>query len=486
MNHKADPPTEACELPKPLTPKKFELVILGGGSAAFAAALKATELGFEVAVCEEGVIGGTCLNRGCIPSKSLLKASEVFYYSHIQPFRGVVIPKGRVNFKEVIEQKDELVHSLRQEKYLNTLIANKKIHYFKGKAAFISRDEVKVNDQILIGDKFIIATGAAPQVIPFKGIKEIDFLNSITALDLKELPASMIIIGGRFVAVEMAQIFAHFGVEVTILQRNPRIIPEEEEDISDALRRYLEEEGINIHTGVKIIELYNRGGKKAVKAQINGSVKEFEAESVLMATGISPNTKDLSLKVIGVDIDEKGFVKTDEYMRTSNQRVFAAGDVAGRMPLVTVAAMEGSIAAHNALTVSDLRKADYSIVPHAIFTQPNVSSVGLTEKYAKEKGFKVISRALDMRYVPKARANWDTRGLIKIVAEEESGRILGVHILANEASEVIHQAVLLIKNGITIRDAIEKTDVYPTLSEMVKLCAQSFYKDVGKLTCCAE
>lgn len=466
--------------------ERYDLVILGGGSAAFAAALKATELGAEVAVCEEYVIGGTCLNRGCIPSKSLLKASEVFYYSEHQPFRGIEIAKGKVDFAKIIEQKDELVHSLRQEKYLNILTDNKKIHYFKGKATFISSSEVRVEDQTLTGDKFIVATGASPQIIPFKGIEKIDFLNSTTALDLKELPASMIIVGGRYVAVEMAQIFAHFGTEVAILQRSSRIIPDEEEEISDGLKRYLEEEGIKIHTGVKIIEVYEKDGLKIIKAEADGSISEFKAQALLMATGIAPNTKGLNLAAPGININEKGFVQTDDYLRTSNPHVFAAGDVAGKLPLVTVAAAEGSIAAQNALGNGGLKKVDYSVIPHAIFTQPNVAGVGLTEKAAKDKGFKVRARTLELRHVPKARTIWDTRGLIKIIAEEGSGRIRGVHILAPEAAEAIHQAVLIIKNNMTLKEVIGKIDVYPTLSEMVKLCAQSFYKEVQKLSCCAE
>lgn len=466
--------------------ESFGIVILGGGSAAFAAALKATESGVDVAICEEHVIGGTCLNRGCIPSKSLLKASEVFYYSVRQPFQGIEIPKGKVDLAGLIEQKDELVHSLRQEKYLNILSSNKKIHYFKGTASFISENEVKIGDQILLGERFIIATGAAPQIIPFKGIENVDFLNSTTALDLKELPSSMVIIGGRFVAVEMAQIFAHFGTKVTILQRSERIIPDEEEEISDGLKRYLEEEGIKVITGVKILELYKRGGRQVVRVEVNGGLSEFEGDRLLMATGITPNTKALNLETAGVKVDGHGFIETDDYMRTSNPDIFAAGDVAGKMPLVTVAAAEGSVAAQNALNTGSPKGIDYSVIPHAIFTQPNVAGVGLTERDAAARGFSVISRTLDLRHVPKARAIWDTRGLIKIVAEEATGTILGVHILAPEAAEVIHQAVLLVKNKMTLKDAAEKIDVYPTLSEMVKLCAQSFYKDIEKLSCCAD
>lgn len=466
--------------------ERYDLVILGGGSAAFAAAIKATELGAEAAICEEWVIGGTCLNRGCIPSKNLLKASEVFFYSHHQPFKGIEIPKGDVDFAKVMEQKDELVMELREEKYLNILRENKKIHYYEGSASFLSDKEVRVGNRILQGEKFIIATGASPQVIPFKGIEDVDFLNSTTALDMKEIPSSMIILGGRFVAVEMAQIYAHFGTKVIILQRSPRIVPEEEEEISDALKRYLEEEGIEVHVGTKVLELYPSGDKKVVRTEVGGKAREFRGETLLMATGISPNTPALNLKSAGVDVDERGFVKTDETMKTSNPKIYAAGDVVGRVPLVTVAAMEGAIAAENALEGGKSRKVDYAMIPRAIFTHPNVASIGMTEREAREKGLNVISRILEMRHVPKARAIRDTRGLVKMIVEEETERVVGIHILAPEAAEVIHQGVLIIKNGMTIKDVIDKIDVYPTLSEMVKLCAQSFYKDIKGLSCCAE
>jgi mercuric reductase len=466
--------------------ERYDIVILGGGSAGFAAALKASELGAEVAICEEWVIGGTCLNRGCIPSKNLLKASEVLYYAHHQAFRGIEIPKGKINLAEVIKQKDELVQELRQEKYLNILRDNRKIHYFEGKASFLSRDEVSVGGHLLKGEKFIIATGARPQVIPFHGIEKIDYLNSTTALNLKVLPASMIILGGRFVAVEMAQIFSHFGTKVIILQRSPRIIPEEEEEISDGLRRYMEEEGIGIHTGVKVIELFQRDYLKYVKVEVGGEVKEFKGETILIAAGNTPNTDSLHLGVAGVEMDERGFIKTDECMRTSNPKIFAAGDVVGVIQLVTVAAHEGSISAQNAIDGNCSKKVDYIGIPHAIFTHPNVASVGLSERQATERGIRIMTRTLDMSSVPKARAIRDERGIIKIIAEEGTGTILGIHILSPDAAEIIHQGVLLVRNRMTVRDAIDKIDVYPTLSEMIKLCSQSFYKDVGKLSCCAE
>ena len=465
--------------------QEFDIVIIGGGSAAFAAALKATEVGAKVAICEEWIIGGTCLNRGCIPSKHLLKVAETYYLPRHNPFKGIEILQGQLHMPTIIEEKDKLLEELREEKYINILKENKDISYFQGTASFVSDKEIQIGNEILRAERFIIATGARPQIVSFPGINEVDYLTSTSALDLKELPESMIIIGGRFVAVEMAQIFSRFGVHVTILQRSNRIIPAEEEEISTRLRTYLEEEGIEILTGVKIERISRNGIHKVIHAEIEGAKREFKADKLLMATGITPNTEKLNLQKAGVRTDEKGFVITDEYMRTSNPSIFAAGDVVGTIPLVTVAAMEGGLAGENALS-SRMRKVDYTAVPHAIFTDPNVASVGLTEREALQKGLRVKTKTLHLSDVPKARAIKDTRGLIKIVAEAETEKIIGIHILAPEAAEIIHQGVLIIKAGMTVRDVIDKVDVYPTLSEMVKLCAQSFYKDVRKLSCCAE
>lgn len=467
---------------------RFDLVILGGGSAGFAAALKAVEMGKEVAICESAVIGGTCLNRGCIPSKNLLRAAEIFHYSKSQPFRGIELLPGGVDLGALVEQKDEIIEELRKEKYINILLNNKKIHYFEGRASFVSPAEVRVGEHLLSSERFIVATGARPQVVPFSGIEGVDFLDSTRALELKELPPSMVILGGRFVAVEMAQIFSRLGTEVTILQRSPVLIPDEEEVVSLGLAELLKEEGIEVRTGVRVREILKRGEEKVVRAVVGDKAEEFSAGALLLATGIAPNTEGLGLEKAGVETDARGFVKTDEFMRTTNPSIYAAGDVAGTIALVTVAAHEGSVAARNIFAEDEccLESVDYSVVPHAIFTQPNVASVGLKEGEAEEKGTRVVSRTLDMRHVPRARAVMEARGLIKMVAEEKTERILGVHILGPQGAEVIHQAVLLVKHGMTLRDATEKIDVYPTFSEMIKLCGQSFYRDVSGLSCCAE
>lgn len=463
---------------------KYDLLIIGGGSAAFAGALKAAELGAKkIGIIEYGPVGGTCVNRGCIPSKSLLRAGEIFYYGQRSGYEGISL-KGTIKLSDIIRQKDRLVRELRKKKYLDIISASPRIELIRGRAEFVAPDELKVGKKSFGADKFIIATGAKPAVLDFPGIEKIPYITSTEALNLSTLPRSITIVGGRFTALEFAQIFKHFGSDVTVLQRNNRIVPEEEEDISEEMKRLMTREGIRVYAGTKIVGFDGVGRKIYTYFEINRKEQKIASDALMMATGIGAHT-EFNPEAAGVQIDEKGFVIIDDTMKTTADNIWAAGDVTGKMPLVTVAGRQGAIAAGNAITA--VRKTiDYSMVPHTIFTSPQIASVGLTEKEAEHRGIKCTCREIPMEYVPRSKAVHDTRGLIKMVAETETGRILGIHILSQEASEVIHQGVLILRNRMTIHEVAEKIDVYPTMSEMIKLCAQSFFKDVGMLSCCAE
>jgi mercuric reductase len=463
---------------------KYDLLIIGGGSAAFAAALKAAGLGSKrIGIIENGLVGGTCVNRGCIPSKSLLRAGEIFYYSGRSGYKGIHL-RGRLDLPAIIRQKDRLVKELRKKKYLDILKAIPQIELIRGKAEFVAPDEIKIGQKRIGAEKFIIATGARPAVPEIPGIDKVPYLTSTEALNLTKIPRSITIIGGRFTALEFAQIFRHFGADVTVLQRSDSIVPEEEEDISEEMKNLLIGEGIRIYTGVKVLGVDKRRDKIFTHAEVSGKFRKIVSDSLMMATGITPNTV-LHPEIAGVQLDGKGFVIVDDAMKTTASHVWAAGDVSGKMPLVTVAGHQGSIAGENSLTGSQ-KTADYLTVPHTIFTSPQIASVGLTEREAEAKGIKCTCRELSMEYVPRAKAVHDTRGLIKMVVEAETGRVLGVHILSQEASEVIHQGVLILRNRMTVQEVAEKIDVYPTMSEMIKLCAQSFFKDIEMLSCCAE
>jgi mercuric reductase len=463
----------------------FGLIIIGGGSAAFAGAIKAAEFGAKVAIVEESIIGGTCLNRGCIPTKNLLRAGEIYYGSSKHDFAGINLKTRKLNFAALIKQKDKLVKDLRKAKYLDILKANPNIKFIKGRAEFLSNKEIKVGKDILKAEKFIIATGASPSILPIDGLDKVEYFTSTEALDLKKLPESMIILGGRFVALEFAQMYKHFGTEVTVLQRSRRIIPDEEEEIALALQKFLEDEGIRIITGIKLLNIREEGGVKIVNCETGGKRRIFKAETILVATGRRPNTKGLGLEKIGVKLNDRGAIIVDDEMRTSAPNIWAAGDVTGEPMLVTVAAHQGAVAAQNAID-DCCRKVNLSVVPHAIFTHPQAASVGLKEMEAIDRGYKVKARTLDFHLVPKAAAIKDMRGLIKMVVEDGTDIILGVHILSPEAADIIHEATLTVQKRMTINEIIDTIHVYPTLSESIKIVAQSFLKDVSKLSCCAE
>jgi len=460
---------------------------MGGGSAAFAAAIKASELGArKIAMTEQGTVGGTCVNVGCIPSKYLLTVGELYYYGGQPRFDGVSLKQGRVNFKSVIEGKNRIVTSLRRVKYLDVL--QKSIPgavLFKGKASFRSSNEVQVSGKILRAPRFIVATGSSPEIPVLPGLEKVEYLTNVEALSPHRRPGSLIVVGGRALGLEFAQIYHHFGTEVTVLQRSPRVLPDEEPEIADALTEYLREEGLKIFTSVKLLRAERSGSDKTLVAKVSGRTRRFTGEAILMATGRTPNTSELALERAGVQVTSSGAILVNDELRTTSPHVWAAGDVIGKPMLETTAAKEGAIAAENALRGAR-RKIDLPTVPHAIFTSPQVASVGLTEQKTSEKFGACSCRILPMALVPKAVVGNDLRGLIKMVIEPSTRRIVGVHILSPMAADLIHEAVLAVKLGLTIDDIIDTVHVFPTYSEATKLVAQSFYKDVRALSCCSE
>jgi mercuric reductase len=463
----------------------FDLVILGSGSAAFAAALKAADHGAKTAMIERGTIGGTCVNVGCVPSKNLLRAGELRYYDSNREFPGINPGRTTLQFSRIIEQKNQIVKALRKEKYSDVLKSLPSTKLFRGDARFVSRTRVKVDGINVDGRKFIVATGSSPRIPNIPGIESVDYLTNVEALSLKKRPATMIVLGGRALGLEFAQMYSHMGTHVTLLQRSDRIIPEEEPAISDALRSYLQAEGITIKTGVQIKRVYQTQGRKVVAGRVKGREFEVRADELLLATGRDPNTDSLVLDAVRVKLREDGAVRVNREMHTTAPHVWAAGDVIGEPMLETIAAKEGAVAAENAL-LGTHRKIDFLPVPRAIFTSPQVATVGLTEKGAHDHGIECACRTIPMTKVPKAIVIRDTRGLIKMVVDASTGRILGVHILADKAADVIHEAVLAVKYRLTIDDIIDTVHVFPTIGESIKLVATAFRKDIDQLSCCAE
>jgi mercuric reductase len=466
----------------PMT-QPYDLAVIGAGSAGFSAAITAAEQGAHVALIGHGTIGGTCVNVGCVPSKNLIRATESLHQIKAASRFAGIRGEGHVfDWRTVISQKDELVTSLRQLKYIDLLPSYNTVAYLEGRARLMDRG-VRVDGDLLNARKVIIATGASPSLPPIPGIAGVPYLTSTSALEVERLPKSLLVIGGGYIGCELGQMFARAGVTVTIVDIVP-ILSAGEPAISQALAGYLRDEGIVIRENVTTKAIRKTEHGIALDISANSDDETLVAEQVLVTTGRRPNTADLGLEEVGVELLPNRGIKVDDRMRTTKPGIYAAGDVTGRDQFVYMAAYGARIAAENALNGGSSRY-DASAMPTVVFTDPQMASVGLTEAAARQQGVPVKTSVLPLDHVPRALAARDTRGLIKLVAEMESGKLLGCHILAPEGADSIQTAALAIKCGLTVQQLGEAIFPYLTTVEGLKLAAQSFVKDVAKLSCCA-
>jgi len=464
---------------------EFDLIILGGGAAAFAASTKASELGAKTLMINDGLpIGGTCVNVGCVPSKHLLEVGKEIFYPQRPRFEAVAAAKNGFDFVRAMREKNQLVEMLRQANYLDVLEHQKQhVTFIKGRAEFILENEVTANGERYRAKRFLIAIGSSTRLIPFPGLDKVNYLTNVTLMNLQKQPQSLIVIGAGPLGLEFAQMFAHFGTKVTVIEIEKQILPLEEPKIAAELHRNLAAEGITIYTSARTQSVAEENGRKIVHVEVNGETLRLEADELLMATGVVGNVKDMGLEKIGVELEKGSYVKVDKYFRTSVDNIYAAGDVIGPPFLETIAAKEGNFAAQNALKKAK-KTINFDEVPHAVFTSPEVASVGLTEAEYMRRYKYCYCRTIDFSRVPKALAIKDTRGVIKMVIHHEKRTVMGVHICAPVAADMIHEATLAVKFGLTIDDIIDTVHVFPTFSEAIKLVAQSFVTDIGKMSCC--
>lgn len=465
--------------------KAWDLIIIGGGAGAFAAAIKANELNAKTLLVNKGLpLGGTCVNVGCVPSKALLYAGEVMHLAKNHGIPGLDIEIKNFDFQKVIQDELELVARLRQEKYEKVLGGLENVTAIEGWAKFISSNEIQVDDKTFFSEKFLIATGSTATQPSIPGSKEAGYLTHIEALILKKQPKELIILGAGPVGLEFAQMYSRFGTKVTILQRSSSIFRKGEKELSDKLSEILTKEGITIKTNVSLREAKIENGKKVISYEINGKQENISADEILVATGKIPNTEGLGLEKAGVRIDAKKGIIVDENFQSSMPNIFAVGDAAA-LPLrqETTAGREGTLAAENALSGSKNR-IDYNTVPYTIFTDPHLAGIGLTEDEMMKLLGKCLCRTVSFENIPKAMIIKRTEGLIKLVIHPDSKIILGIHILAPQAGELISEAMHIIRNQNTIEDVVNSLPMFPTLSEAIKLAALSFTKDISKLSCC--
>jgi len=484
------------------TRERYDLVILGSGSTAFAAAIHAQELGKTAVMTEGRTLGGTCVNRGCLPSKNLIEAARLVYDAAHPRYPGLTPVHMPFSWAELVAQKDEIIHEYRAHKYESLLDASDQMQVVAGQVCLVSDHEVEVQSAggvcRLVGEQILIATGSAPLIPDLPGLANVPYLTSdlLSSSDdpwgtaLHEQFRSLLILGGGSIALELGQMFARFGTQVTLITRGSTILSGYEPEIAEALTAILQEEGLRIVTGAQVCGVRHEGEGVALSIQRHGSQQTLSAEKLLVATGRRPNTQEIGLEQAGVKLNQEGAVRVDCMLRTNVPHIWAAGDVIGRetesQMATPVGAHDGKIAAHNALSGEPLHQVDHSVIPRTIFTDPQVAVVGMTEEEAVAVGIACNCNTIPLSVVPRAGAIRDTRGVIKMVLDGSTRRVVGVSMLGVNAGEVIGEAAMALRFRATTDDFIDLIHVYPTMSEALKIVAISFTKDVNRLSCCAS
>ena len=463
---------------------KLKIAVIGSGGAAMAAALKAADNGAEVTLIERGVIGGTCVNIGCVPSKIFIRAAHVAHLRRESPFdAGITAAPPVIDRVRLLAQQQGRVDELRHAKYEGILAGNPAITVLHGEARFKDGNTLIVRpaegaEREVSFDRCLIATGASPAIPPIAGLKDTPYWTSTDALVSPAIPPRLAVIGSSVVALELAQAFARLGSHVTLLARHTLFF-REDPAIGEALTAAFRAEGIEVLTQPQASAV-SYANDEFVLSTNHG---ELRADKLLVATGRSPNTRGMGLEHAGVKLGPQVAIIIDDHMRTSVPNIYAAGDCTDQPQFVYVAAAGGTRAAVNMLGGD--AALDLSTMPAVVFTDPQVATVGLSEAEAQLKGIATDSRTLTLENVPRALANFDTRGFIKVVAQAGTGRLLGVQAVADQAGELIQTAALALRARMSVDDLAGQLFPYLTMVEGLKLCAQTFSKDVKQLSCCA-
>ncbi len=474
--------------------QKFDLVILGRGAAAFSAAIKASELSngeMTIAMIGVGPLGGTCVNFGCVPSKYLLEASHSVFRPEHPRMAGIHTTMVKYEFSEVMEGLRSYVGHARDTKYAKVIENYSNVSFFTGLGKFVDKKTVVVSDSngkdvaVVSGSNMLIATGSHPTVPNIEGLKETGFLTSDTIWGINDLPESVAIIGGGAIGLELGQALLHFGSKVTVIEALDSLLPQTEPEIGSALKMYLEEEGMKFYMRARVSKINKNGGMKSVEFITHKGNEKIDVQEIIIATGRQPNTEYLDLKTAGVDTDPRGLIITSRTMKTSASGIYAAGDcVSKKMFLETLAAREGVTAVSNMF--GEDMKIDYESATWAVFTNPQVAGVGMTENEFSRKNGSCSCRIFSLENLTKASITGETEGIIKITVDPKDNTVVGMQILAPNATDIITEGAYAVGKGYKIDDIIATSHIFPSISEGVKLAAQSFIRDLSKMACCVE
>jgi dihydrolipoamide dehydrogenase len=447
-------------------PYDYNILFIGGGPGGYVAAIRAAQLGAKTAVVEMDEIGGTCVLRGCIPSKALLRGAELVEIARHAKDYGVNVGEISVDYDKMSKRKDIAVKTLSTG--ARSLLKSNGIDIIQGKGKFLSTHEIEVIEKAgtrttVSAEKIVIATGSVPSSIPIPGIDSEGVINSDGAFELKELPQSVIIIGGGYIGVEWATIFGKLGSKVTVIEMLPQIIPTEDEEIALGLQKIIQKDGIEVHTSAQVKEISNgTAGHKIVTVLTKDGEKKFSAQIVLVAVGRRPFSEDLGLEKIGVALD-RGAVVINDRMETNVPGIYAIGDVTRKIMLAHAASHQGIAAVENAL--GEGGHMNYNTVPRCIYTIPEVASVGLTEKQAREKVGEIRVGKFPFAANSKATILGEREGFIKIITDAKYGEILGVHMLGPHVTDLIAEPVLAMNLEATAEDIAHSIHAHPTLTE---------------------
>ena len=451
-----------------MTAQRFDLIVIGAGPAGSTVAERANEQGYSVALVERRFLGGTCLNFGCDPTKTLLYTAELLHEARRSAPRGLRIPTAELDWLAAQDHVHDVLNTMRggERPEARRLMRERGIHLFEGEGRFLSDREIEVNGEILRGERILISTGTTPLVPPIPGLQETGYLTNESALFMPELPARLVVVGGGPIGVEFAQMFSRFGVAVTLVEMLPTILPRDDAELARELTSILTEEGITILTGNRLTRVEKGANGKALTLEDEeGRQSTLVTDELLMAIGRAPALGALALENAGVARSEKGWVKVNNRLQTNVPHIFAAGDILGSYQFTHFADKQGSYLART-LFADEPEPFRAPLVPWVTYTSPEMAHAGKTEEELQSEGVDYIVSRLRFENMPRAMTTGKTQGLVKILADRE-GKLLGGHILAHGASELIGTVVLALYTGLTVQDIDQVIMPYPTMVEAV-------------------
>ncbi|WP_227377724.1 dihydrolipoyl dehydrogenase [Haladaptatus halobius] len=457
------------------TTDTYDLIVLGGGMAGLPVSIKGARKGLKTALIEDSYLGGTCLNRGCIPTKTMIRSAEVANLVDRAEVFGINREgEAYTDMEAVVERKQRILESIREGAYTN-VENTENLDLIEGRGRFESPTEITVNDRVLTADKIVVNTGARPAKPPIEGLDEVSTLDSTSAIELTEVPRHLAVVGGGYVGCEYAQMYERFGTEVTMFQRGDRLLPQEDSDVGTEIQEVFESEGIDVRTNASVDQLESTESDIKVSATEDGETVTVDASHVLIAAGRQPNSDTIGLEKAGIETDEKGFIEIDEQFQTTADPVWALGDVVGG-PMFTHSARNDADLLYRHLIKDKTIEAHDRIVPHAVFTDPQVGRVGLTEEQAKEQGYEIAVGQSDYADQGKPKALGETEGFVKIVSDADTGDILGGHIVGEQGADLIHEIVIAMKLGGSAEDIADMIHIHPTLPEVINSAAGGVHK----------